>query len=449
MSSIGIDDLCLPDQEEATERQLAELEFVKCAYAAEEAWSTDTNGCRSVVRLLQLPVDEKYNPVTIELHLQLPSTYPVNKEALLEITSTLKSAPSNPPLIRKAALNALPQLTEACQATAREFPEQEAVWHVFNRADEWIESNWLEILNQQEQLHAMKSTDVQSSTKHVQSNILGRRCIYSHHIIANSKRKDLAALAHDYKLGGYVKIGWPGIIIFEGLESSCQAVVDEIKTWRWQHLSIRVEETIPIPDGENADDYRRLPKKVTELGEDEMSTLAQHCRDAGLGHMFLQCLKIDNCQPSDNETAEDLTTYAALIHVDHMNDRKGYQKWLRKESDSAGCTVFINHSTLSKSARPLIHVGLIGDKDAVKKVLKQWRTSRVDVDSKNKPCLERMMSVLVEGDVPQLSRDALGRVELLSSQLSSECRITSLEELHEHVSYIFGEEWTRFLRSER
>jgi hypothetical protein len=28
--------------------------------------------------------------------------------------------------------------------------------------------------------------------------------------------------------------------------------------------------------------------------------------------------------------------------------------------------------------------------------MKQWRTSHVDVDSKNKPCLERMMSVVEE-----------------------------------------------------
>jgi hypothetical protein len=442
------------EKEEATERQLAELEFVKCAYGAEEAWPTDTDGCRSVVRLLHLPVElsnNKLDPVTIELHLQMPSNYPVNKEALLEITSTLKSAPSNPPLIRKAVLNALPQLTEACQAAACEFPEQEAVWHVFNRADEWIESNWSEILIQQEQLQVTKSTD---STKHVPSNILGRRCIYSHHIIANSKRKVLAKLAHDYKLGGYVKIGWPGIIIFEGLESSCQAVVHEIKTWRWQHLSIRVEETKQIPEGEIADEYRRLPKKFTELGEDDMSVLAQYCRDAGLENMFLQCLKIDNGQQSDNEAAEDESgaahmPYAALIHVDHMNDRKGYQKWLKKESESAGCILFINHCTISKSSRPLIHVGLIGDEDGVKKILKQWRTSRVDVDSKNKPCLERMMSVLIEGEIPPLSRDALGRIDLLSSQLSSGGRITSFEELNGHVSCIFGEEWTRSLTSER
>ena len=88
-----------------------------------------------------------------------------------------------------------------------------------------------------------------------------------------------------------------------------------------------------------------------------------------------------------------------------MNDRKNYEKWLKKESESVGCTLFIKHLTTSRSSnsnnsnRTMIYVGLIGRKEGVKKVLKQWRISKVDVDSKNKPCLERMMSVMKEGEI--------------------------------------------------
>ena len=41
--------------------------------------------------------------------------------------------------------------------------------------------------------------------------------------------------------------------------------------------------------------------------------------------------------------------------------------------------------------------------------MKQWRTCHVDVDSKNKPCLERMMSVVLESSqlrfIPPTSMD--------------------------------------------
>ena len=462
MATIDIVTQSPDEQEEATERQLAELEFVSCAYSDEEAWSHDDGGCRSVFRLLQLPVQISNNdttscdPVIIKLRLEMPAVYPVHKDAYLKVYASLKSAPSNPPFIRKAALNAINPLVEACQTAACEFAEQEAVWHVFNKADEWIENDWLDILHQHEASSSTaKTPNVHSCNQMQQLNILGRRCIYSHHIIANSKRKDLASLAHQYKLGGYVKIGWPGIILFEGLESSCQVVVDEIKTWRWQHLSIRVEETKQIPDGEDVDKHRQLPKKFVELGEDDMSTLAQCCRDASLEHMFLQCLKIDNGKPSSEDSTAaaaddgiDTTThvsYAALIHVDHMNDRKGYQKWLKKESESARCTLFIQHCTSSKSSRPLIYVGLLGDKDGVKKVLKRWRTSRVDVDSKNKPCLERMMSVVIEDELSMLSRDALDRIESLSSQHLNQCNCSQVEEFQENINCIFGDEWAKSL----
>ena len=49
--------------------------------------------------------------------------------------------------------------------------------------------------------------------------------------------------------------------------------------------------------------------------------------------------------------------------------------------------------------KPKIYVAIFGNKANVKQVMKQWRTSKVDVDAKNKPCLERMMSVIEESSI--------------------------------------------------
>jgi hypothetical protein len=73
-----------------------------------------------------------------------------------------------------------------------------------------------------------QNTNTQSTSSASSSIILGRRLIYSHHIISKTKRADMRNLASHYKLTGYVKIGWPGIVILEGRDED-QCLYDEMK----------------------------------------------------------------------------------------------------------------------------------------------------------------------------------------------------------------------------
>ena len=176
------------------------------------------------------------------------------------------------------------------------------MWHVLTRADEWIDAKWLGILRRHEK-SILDAPDADAGRVHCRAT-LGRRIIYSHHIIANSKRKALARLSSESRLGGYVKIGWPGVIVIEGSESSCQFFVHEVKSWRWQHLSVRAEERIEIPSEEYLDSNSQLPREFIELGEDDMSKMASYCRQACLEHMLLACLKIFDEKKSYNEVKE-------------------------------------------------------------------------------------------------------------------------------------------------
>lgn len=462
------EDPTIEEREEAYERQLAELEFISSAYSPQEAWVVDdvTNhdGLRVVFRLLHLPVvlvdcSETIPPVLIELSLKMPAAYPVCSSSILVVNAIHVSSPSNPQYIRKASMSALPKLVATCQTTASEYAESEAVWPVLNRADEWIESEWVTILDEHKcsssSTSKAKASGAASDNGVKLNKTLGRIIMYSHHIIANSKRKALASLTSEYKLGGYAKIGWPGVIIIEGLESSCQHFVDEIKSMRWQHLSVRAAEQQEIPQGGDIDSFRQLPAKFQELGEDDLSLLAKYCRAAGLEHMFLMCMKIndDRNANSDAEQPPNIQftvgdgirpchTYGTLIHVDHMNDGKGYRKWLRKACESLGCRLLIKQCYISQSStRPMIYVGIFGDSDSVKQVMKRWRTSRVDVDSKNKPCLERMMTVLVEGNL-----DVEKRGLRLAESFDDEKRLgCSLDELCLLLGTI-SKNWTAILR---
>ena len=228
------------ERSESRLRQLAEIEFLKSAYTPDEACViSDANGCFVVRRALHLSL------VKVELSIVMPTGYPVQEDAILIVEGWLTSSL---PHIRKAALHAIPRLVDACQQSAVEAGGGEALWSVLCCADEWVQgSEWKNILdehrcNSVHSARVLNKTESSDCKKNNSNVLLGRRIIYSHHIIANSKRRDLANLASQYKLGGYLKIGWPGMILIEGSESSCQSFVNEIKRWRWQQLQLRGEE---------------------------------------------------------------------------------------------------------------------------------------------------------------------------------------------------------------
>ena len=237
--------------------------------------------------------------------------------------------------------------------------------------------------------------------------------LYTRIIIANSKRKALARLASDNRLGGCVKIGWPGVIIVEGSALSCRLFVDKVTSWRWQHLSVRAEERKEIPSGDDLDSNGQLPREFIKLGEDDMSEMAKYCREAGLEHMLFVCLKIFDKKISDNEAKETDAmanhpnaihtrrfSHGALVQVDHINDRRRYRKSLQNIYKSAGCSFFVR--IVPRQRHPLLARQFSSDYagiEGVYNVLKRWRTNRVDVDARNKPCVERMMTVLMEGGV--------------------------------------------------
>jgi hypothetical protein len=116
-------------------------------------------------------------------------------------------------------------------------------------------------------------------------NILGRRAIYFHHIIATNKRRVVIDWARELKLGGYSKIGWPGVVIVEGLELFCHEYVRRLQHLRWKQMVVRGEQT--EEQGE-----RRLPLQFQELTD--MSDLAARCQEAGVSELFLTTMKIYN-----------------------------------------------------------------------------------------------------------------------------------------------------------
>ena len=254
------------------------------------------------------------------------------------------------------------------------------------------------------QANGKADTNKEGDSNRNDAVILGRRLIYSHHIIAKRKRVDLQQLARDYHLTGYVKIGWPGLIVVEGREEDCQQFYDAIRGWSWQYLVVRGE----MQESVSALDQARRFVGFQEVPD--MSIVANRCREVGLEALFRTSMKVydnnnDNSSSSGKhkglEDDDDDKPYGALVHVDHMNNGESHRKWLGKTCQELGVYWFVQQCYPNEdySKRPTILVGLLGGDDHVGAVLQQWRTRKVDVDSRGRPCLERKMTVLVEGPV--------------------------------------------------
>mmetsp|Transcript_5662 Transcript_5662/g.15859 ORF Transcript_5662/g.15859 Transcript_5662/m.15859 type:complete len:85 (-) Transcript_5662:698-952(-) len=62
----------------------------------------------------------------------------------------------------------------------------------------------------------------------------GRRIIWFHHIKSVKKRKHIVEWAHELRLGGFSKPGFPGVVIVEGAEEDAAEYVARLKQLRWQ-----------------------------------------------------------------------------------------------------------------------------------------------------------------------------------------------------------------------
>jgi hypothetical protein len=436
--------------DECKERRDAELEFVESAYSPDEAWCERTS-LERIVRRLHLPDpdddDDDEIGVAICLRLTLPSDYPSESPLQIDISLDEERGTKSSALL-KSALNAFPRLLSACRTVASENQGEESVFLVFNQADDWIQHDWPSFCQQEEKTAITLSDISNSSSKNHSNLLLGRRLIYSHHIISKTKRADIKSLASDYKLTGYMKFGWPGLLIIEGRDEDCVAFYDDIRRWNWKYLVVRGEQQEAISNStssSSSDDDLDAHRKFQEFLEvEDMSLVAQHCRTVGLEALFLTSMKVYANSSSTHDSSPTTTSeyYGAMVHVDHMNNPKAYRKWIRKTSQETDCYVLIKQSYKNQSdnnERPKIIVGILGEtRGQVSGFLKRWRTSRVDVDSRGKPCYERQMAVAVEGTLPL---DDPSIVIDWDGAMSEESVTIPEEDLAELLQTVGGEAW--------
>ena len=141
-------------------------------------------------------------------------------------------------------------------------------------------------------VQALQMTQTESSAKEQAAepppqSALGRRWIWVHHIKSGDRRKAIAQEAGERGLGGYLKAGYPGIVVIEGDAVACDDFVNWIKGSKsrpggfgrnWGH---HVRGEINTPHG-----TRLLPAEFSEL--EDMKELGALCKGHGLEKEFLE-----------------------------------------------------------------------------------------------------------------------------------------------------------------
>lgn len=121
--------------------------------------------------------------------------------------------------------------------------------------------------------------------QHQHASKIKRVVIWSHHLLATSKRKDIQAWSKELSLSGYSRPGHPGSIFVEGDEDQVDEFIRRLKQLRWQALQVRGEETAEKRICGPGDGVL----EVEGLGE-----IAEALKkiDADTADLFLQAMKI-------------------------------------------------------------------------------------------------------------------------------------------------------------
>lgn len=97
-----------------------------------------------------------------------------------------------------------------------------------------------------------------------------------HHIASPKKRRAMAAWSSDLKVGGYSKVGYPGVLILEGESEAVEEYVALLRSQRWKAMAVRGGQQV-----------RTLPSAVLGFAQDQHGCSPRHAsRSSGPACFF-------------------------------------------------------------------------------------------------------------------------------------------------------------------
>ena len=131
-----------------------------------------------------------------------------------------------------------------------------------------------------------------------------------------------------------------------------------------------------------------------QVAEAIFSTITdEHSRSESSGVVDVtrsQCdgVKLGTCPTAVEHTTLTHTNCVCVVSLDHMHNAALYKKNLSSWS------VGLETCTMVNAGRHCLLVVLTGPSREIEGFLQTWKTQNVDVDSKGRPCKERMMTIV-------------------------------------------------------
>ncbi|KAI4729169.1 DUF1115-domain-containing protein [Aureobasidium sp. EXF-10728] len=254
--------------EENRQRQAAELTLLTTMYPSEFSWRTSPPPDLETPAITADPTFTLTIHPSYALEFSLPDTYPDPQRPHVYLSCGGDVATST----RKRARAKLAQLVEEQE------PGMEMLDLIVTLFTEYL-SELTEVTSSTEQQQDKEGGSHQHASR------IKRVVIWSHHLLATSKRKDVQAWSKELSLSGYSRPGHPGSIFVEGDEDQVDEFVRRLKQLRWQALQVRGEETA---------DKRICGPGDGVLEVEGLGEIAEALKkiDAGTADLFLQAMKI-------------------------------------------------------------------------------------------------------------------------------------------------------------
>ncbi len=289
---------------ENLERQLEEIGVLEAIYPDE--LTVDATSVESARELLEKYRDE---PDSCQTTSQLPNlcfTIHLAQLARLEQDGKLKHShpsitlefpqeyPENSPPIVTNASGFDSEMMAIVQENLGEHSGEECTMQIVMSINDMIqtrnESTEEDYENRILKREQEKESKANLHEKTDSKQILGRRVINSPYILKPAKIKDIKKCADELGLGGFAKVGKPGIIVIEGPEEGCKQYCPMLEDRGWKYQKVQGEET---QEGGTVDELRAIHNAFRILPEDTtMSELSKLCKEAGLGDFFFASLNI-------------------------------------------------------------------------------------------------------------------------------------------------------------
>ncbi|KAK9305652.1 hypothetical protein QLX08_003424 [Tetragonisca angustula] len=255
--------------------QISELEVLQSIYP-KELVVADHGVLADINEFVKNPMQEM--PQRLEYSVQIP----MNNEKP-EIYARGTSLNRSQQLSLNQALNSVLERQE----------DNEPCIHVLIT---WLQDNGEEFLKKSSQNLTRKSRN-----RNYKPTDFARYWIYSHHIYSRFKRKKIIDLAKGSSLTGFCLAGKPGAICIEGALEDCDYCWQEIKSLKWQKITLKLVEKEQDCKDINAirkfENFEEILFAV-EGRQNNMGKMLKYLADHETQHTFRELFGIESKMPA-------------------------------------------------------------------------------------------------------------------------------------------------------